>query len=103
MTRNDMIQTLRLACNVSGAVAAAALDTLFDEMASELQAGGEVPLPGIGKLKRLATQAGQGRNPRTGAPLAIAAGYRVKFTAAKPMKNRLAARAEREATQQAAE
>jgi len=57
--------------------------------AAELIAGGEVPLPGLGKLKAEDRKARMGRNPRTGKPLQIAAGTTVKFAIGKELKDAL--------------
>lgn len=51
----------------------AVLKMLGAVAARELAAGGEVPLPGLGKLKTKDRAARMGRNPRTGAPLYIPA------------------------------
>lgn len=56
------------------------LEASCNVIAAELLGGGEVSLPGIGKLKTVATKARTGRNPRTGAPLEIPAGKRVVFS-----------------------
>lgn len=58
-------------------------------IASELQAGGEVSLPGVGKLKVTRLSARQGRNPRTGEPLAIPARKKVVLVMGKELKEAL--------------
>lgn len=67
----------------------AALDSLCEVAAAELLGGGEVPLPGIGKLKAKTTAARKGRNPRTGESLDIPAGKKVLFVACKELKEAL--------------
>lgn len=67
----------------------AALDSLCEVAAAELLGGGEVPLPGIGKLKAKPTAARKGRNPRTGEVLDIPAGKRVLFVSGKDLKEAL--------------
>ena len=52
-------------------------------MSSELFEGGEVSLPGMGKLSAVHTKARDGRNPKTGEKLHIPARLRVTF---KPSK-----------------
>ncbi len=66
-----------------------ALDSLCEVAAAELLGGGEVPLPGIGKLKAKPTAARKGRNPRTGEALDIPAGKRVFFVSGKDLKEAL--------------
>jgi DNA-binding protein HU-beta len=54
---------------------------------SQLTAGEEVTLPGIGKLKVQDKPAKIGRNPKTGAELKIPAKRVPKFTAVKALKD----------------
>ena len=54
--------------------------------AAELLGGGEIPLPGLGKLKSKDVAARKGRNPRTGETLDIPAHKAVTFTACKDLK-----------------
>ena len=67
----------------------AALDSLCEVAVAELLGGGEVPLPGLGKLKLRKTAARKGRNPRTGETLDIPAGKKVLFVTGKELKNAL--------------
>lgn len=62
------------------------LETLCDVIIAELLGGGEVTLPGLGKLKVKKTVAREGRNPRTGAALTIAARRKAVFTESKNLK-----------------
>jgi DNA-binding protein HU-beta len=63
------------------------LDAQADIAQLELKKGGEVTLPGIGKLSVKARAARNGRNPATGAALKIAAKKVPQFTAAKVLKD----------------
>lgn len=67
----------------------AALDSLCEVAVAELLGGGEVPLPGLGKLKLRKTAARKGRNPRTGETLDIPAGKKVLFVPSKDLKDAL--------------
>ena len=67
----------------------AALDSLCKVAAAELLGGGEVPLPGLGKLKVRKTAAREGHNPRTGEILNIPAGKKVVFVPGKDLKEAL--------------
>ena len=60
-------------------------------IAAELAAGGEVPLPHIGKLKVRDVAARAGRNPATGEPVQIPAKRKVALVVAKEMKDAVAA------------
>lgn len=73
---------------ISKTVAAAALDTLAHIAHAHLtMPDAELTLPGIGKLVVVAKPARTGRNPGTGAEIAIAAHNVVKFRPAKEMKD----------------
>ena len=71
LNATDMVQALHSFCSVA---------------AAELLAGGEVSLPGLGKLKVRTTNARTGRNPRTGEAIDIPAGRKVVFTPGKDFK-----------------
>ena len=60
-----------------------ALAAFCDVAAAELIGGGEIPLPGLGKLKVKGTSARTGRNPRTGETIEIPASRKVVFTPGK--------------------
>ena len=66
-----------------------ALKSLCEVATAELLGGGEVPLPGLGKLKVRETAAREGRNPRTGETLHIPAGKKVVFVPGKDLKEAL--------------
>lgn len=51
---------------------------------------GEIPLPGLGKLKATVHAARKGINPATGAEIDIPARNAVKFVAAKALKDAIA-------------
>lgn len=63
------------------------LKALGSVAASELGAGGELTIPGIGKLTVATRAARTGRNPRTGEALQIAAKKVPHFSAAKALKD----------------
>jgi DNA-binding protein HU-beta len=66
------------------------LDAQSEIAQSELKAGGEVTLPGLGKLSVSKRAARTGRNPATGAELKIKAKNVPKFSAAKALKDAVA-------------
>lgn len=65
------------------------LKSLCGVMASELFKGGEVSLPGMGKLSAVHTKARDGRNPKTGEKLHIPARLRVTFKPSKAFRELL--------------
>lgn len=56
----------------------------------ELKKGGEITLPGIGKLTVKTSAARKGRNPATGAEIDIPAKQKPHFSAAKVLKDAVA-------------
>jgi len=63
-----------------------AADALLDTLAAALKRGEKVELKGFGSFLVVETKPRTGRNPRTGKPVAIPAGRRVRF---KPSKSLL--------------
>jgi DNA-binding protein HU-beta len=63
------------------------LDALAKVAKAELGKGGEVTIPGIGKLTVKKTAARTGRNPRTGESVEIPAKNKPVFTAIKALKD----------------
>ena len=83
--------SLRDGMHISKADIEAAFASLAEITMEEMTAeGGEVPLPGVGKLKVALKPARAGRNPATGAAMEIPARTVVKFSAAKLLKDALA-------------
>ena len=64
-----------------------ALSALCDVAAAELLAGGEIPLPGLGKLKVKEKDARTCRNPRTGETIAVPPSRIVVFIPCKDFRN----------------
>lgn len=69
--------------------ARAILDSVVEDVVAAVAAGEVVALPGLGKFGSKATAAREGRNPRTGAPMKIAASKKVTFSAAQAFKAKL--------------
>ena len=93
MTKQELVKTVAQALrekhpdrDVSAVMVEAVLEALGDVAAAELLGGGEIPLPGLGKLKSREIAGRQGRNPQTGEPLYIHAHKTVAFTACKALK-----------------
>lgn len=93
MTKQELIKavtqtvhTMDPQRNVTAVMVEAVLDALVDVTAAELLGGGEISLPGLGKLKSKDVAARKGRNPRTGETLDIPAHKAVTFTACKDLK-----------------
>ena len=67
----------------------AVLEGLSAVITETLKAGDDVTLIGLGKFSAQAKPERQGRNPKTGEALTIAASNAAKFTAAKALKDAL--------------
>lgn len=66
------------------------LDAMGEVTYAELKKGGEVTIPGLGKLGVSKRAARTGRNPATGAEIKIKAKKVPKFSAAKALKDAVA-------------
>lgn len=72
---------------VSKAAIKFVLDAQADVIKGELNGGGEVTLPGIGKLSVSERAARTARNPRTGEEISVPAKKAPKFSAVKALKD----------------
>ncbi len=64
-----------------------AMETVIDSITAELKKGGEVSIAGLGIFVTKARPAREGRNPRTGETIKIAATRTPKFRPAKALKD----------------
>ena len=64
-----------------------AMETVIDSIASALKNGEEVSIAGLGIFATKARAAREGRNPRTGETIRIAATRTAKFRPAKALKD----------------
>ena len=67
----------------------AIVDTIFDTILAQLEAGGRVELRGFGAFSVRAREARTGRNPRTGAAVAVPSKNVPYFKAGKELRERL--------------
>ena len=86
MNKNDLIASVAESAGMSKADATRAVDATFDAITSELKNGGDVRLVGFGTFSVAARRATEGRNPRTGEKIFIAASNHPKFKAGKSLK-----------------
>lgn len=89
MKQADLIERINLSTLVEKKLIANVLACLGDVVTEELEAGGEVTLPGLGKLVSVAKPARTGRNPSTGETIDIPASVVAKFKPAKALKDAL--------------
>lgn len=88
-TLNQLLSDIATATGVKRADVQKVLDATAECIANELESGGDVRIAGLGTLRPAAAPERVCRNPRTGEPVQIPAGIRVKFSAAKPLLERL--------------
>ena len=82
-----MIEQIAQAAEVSKSAAERAVDALVSAIKTSLKKGDMVTLVGFGTFYVGKRKAREGRNPRTGEPLKIAAAKVPKFRAGKALKD----------------
>lgn len=87
MNKQDLISAVSDTSEESKTVVHNVLDSFVDVVNAVIANGGSVSLPGVGKLESVATAARVARNPHTGEAIDVAASHRVKFRAAKRLKD----------------
>lgn len=85
MTKADLIEKLS-ENGFTKAEAKKAAESVLDAITGELAKGERVTLQGLGTFEVKASEPRQGRNPRTGDPVAIPAHNRVRFRPGKALK-----------------
>lgn len=87
MKKTDLVPVVMSAGEIEvKAQATRVVDAIFDAITQELARGGEVAIAGFGSFKVAKRAARQGRNPKTGETIMIAASIKPKFRAAKQLK-----------------
>ena len=89
MNNSDLADTIATAHGLTKADARKLVDGVCSAIADAASKGEEVSLNGFGKFKVKATPAREGRNPATGATIAIAAAKKLTFAPAKAVKDLL--------------
>jgi len=90
MNQSELIAKVASISGESRKATEAVLKTAADVVGAELNEGGEVTLPGIGKLHAKDKAARKGRNPKTGEALTISARRVPVFSASKTLKDAVA-------------
>jgi DNA-binding protein HU-beta len=86
MSKSEFVDAVASAADLSKKDAAAAVDAVLGTIESELKGGGEVSFTGFGKFHVAQRGAREGRNPRTGETMQIAATKVPRFTAGSGLK-----------------
>ncbi|AUN28944.1 DNA-binding protein HU [alpha proteobacterium AAP38] len=89
MNKNDLVAAVAEAAGLSKADANKAVDAVFDGITGALKKGDEVRLVGFGTFAVAERAASEGRNPRTGEKISIAASKQPKFKPGKGLKDAL--------------
>ena len=89
MTKTELIDHIAAEADLSKAAAGRALGTALDAIAQSLVNGESVTLIGFGTFLLRERGARTGRNPQTGAEMAIAASKTAAFKPAKSLKEAL--------------
>ena len=87
MNKTEFIDAVAESADVPKATAAKVLDAMIDTVGSALKDGDQVTLVGFGTFLVRKREARQGRNPRTGDTIQIAASNVPGFKAGKALKD----------------
>ena len=87
MNKSELIAAVADGAGLSKADAGKAVDAVFDAITTALKGGDDVRITGFGNFSVSHRAASQGRNPRTGEPMQIAASKSAKFKAGKGLKD----------------
>src|SRR5437868_291295 len=86
LSKSDIVQEVANATEMRNSEAEKAVKAVFNAIGVALKDGNEVRLIGFGTFKIARRPASQGRNPRTGEKIDIAASNSVRFGMAKQLK-----------------
>ena len=87
MNKTELIAAVAGSANVTKKEAEAVLKAFTDVVAEELKNGGKIQLVGFGTFEVGERAAREGRNPKTGETMTIAASKAPKFKAGKALKD----------------
>lgn len=89
MNTSDLIDKIAAEHDLTKTAAKGVVDSVFKAIADAAATGEETNLPGFGKFKVQDKPAREGRNPRTGETVQIAASKKLVFQPGKAIKDRL--------------
>ena len=87
MNKNELVDSVALNAGLGKPEAEKTVDAVFEAIASALSKGDEVRIVGFGTFSVSNRAASEGRNPRTGEKIQIAASKQPKFRAGKGLKD----------------
>lgn len=89
MNRNELVDSVSSKTDLKKSEASKVVDAVFDSIADALKGGDEVRLVGFGTFSVASRAATEGRNPRTGEKIQIAASKQAKFKPGKGLRDSL--------------
>tara|TARA_R110002012_G_scaffold269100_2_gene453155 strand:+ start:558 stop:830 length:273 start_codon:yes stop_codon:yes gene_type:complete len=89
VNKNELVAAVAGSADMTKADAASAVDAVLESVTTALKSGDEVRLVGFGTFSVASRAASEGRNPRTGEKIKIAASKQPKFKAGKGLKDAL--------------
>jgi len=89
VNRNELVDAVSNKTDMKKSEASKAVDAIFDAIADALKGGDEVRLVGFGTFSVASRAASEGRNPRTGEKIQIAASKQAKFKPGKGLRDSL--------------
>ena len=89
MNKTDLINVVAAEANISKKDAEAAINATFAAVTNALKDGDKVQLIGFGTFEVKSAAAREGRNPKTGEVIKIAAAKKPAFSASKVLKEQV--------------
>lgn len=86
LNRSDLVAAVAAESGQSQGAVNGVLDALFSTLASNVQQGRKITIPGWLAVEQTERAARTGRNPQTGEPIEIAASKSVKISAGSKLK-----------------
>ena len=89
MNKNELVDAVSARTDLRKSEASKAVDAVFDSITAALRGGDDVRLVGFGTFSVANRAASEGRNPRTGEKIMIAASKQAKFKPGKVLRDSL--------------
>ena len=87
MNKNDLIVQVAKSAGLTKVAATEVVNSIFDSVVNSLKAGDDVRITGFGSFTVAQRNERIGRNPSTGAKIAVAAKKSIRFSATPAMKS----------------
>jgi DNA-binding protein HU-beta len=90
VNKQELVEAVATSASIKKSEAETVIDAVFETIAKQLKSGSEVRLTGFGTFVVSHRAATEGRNPRTGETIKIAARKVPRFKAGKGLKDAIA-------------